>query len=308
MNSSKKWLGYSLLISGIALVMVAVLMAGSTSFAQDGTVEYPEEIPFASDSEDLVERGAYLAWAEIGCASCHIGEALSGDEYFDAVPSGGRAFDLEPWIGEEGTVYASNLTNLQAWSDQEIEDSIRWGVRPDGTIMVQPMAYEAHAGMADADMEAVIAWIRSFEEVENEIPEIELPDGVARADLRPHAAIQEDTPIEYPEGMSDDPVVRGEYLAQHTTHCSYCHGAQADDTADGVPNVEEAPNGSAFGLPTLGQENLIFWTDDQIRTIVKEGVHPLENNRQIVIMPWYAYQYMDDADVDAIIAWLRTLP
>lgn len=313
MNSSKKWAALGLLFVGVALVVVAVSAANRTSFAQDGEVEYPEEIPFASDSDDPVERGAYLAWAEIGCMHCHAGEAAEGEDYFAVAPTGGMSFNLDDWFGVEAVVYASNLTVLQDWTDQEIEDSIRWGVRPDGTTMVQPMAYESHAKMADADMDALIAWMRSFEPVENDVPEIELPEGVTREDLRPHAEIQEDMPVEYPEDMESDPIVRGEYLARYTTHCAYCHGAQAEDLPDGVPDVEAAPNGSAFAggnvaFPTIGQETTIFWTDDNLRTIIQQGVHPQENNRQIVIMPWDAYQYMDDDDVAAIIAWLRTLP
>jgi hypothetical protein len=315
MKTHKYWMAAGLLVVGMALLLVTVMASGGTSFAQDdAAVDYPEAIPFASDSDDPVERGAYLAWAEIGCMHCHTGEVLSGEDYFDAVPSGGKSFNLDDWFGLDAVVYASNLTNLQEWSDDEIEASIRWGVRPDGEIMVQPMAYEAHAGMADADMDAIIAWIRSFEPVESDIPAIELPDDVTRADLRPHAEIPEDFEgVDYPEDMDSDPVVRGEYLAQHTTHCSYCHGQQADDLPDGIPNVEEAPNGSAFAggniiFPSIGQETTIFWTDDQLRTIIQEGVHPQENNRNIVIMPWDAYQYMDDTDVEAIIAWLRTLP
>lgn len=39
---------------------------------------------------------------------------------------------------------------------------VRTGVRPDGSPMLPPMPYPAHAGMTEADLDAILLYLRSL--------------------------------------------------------------------------------------------------------------------------------------------------
>lgn len=302
-------------LSALMLLAVIALLAVGTVLAQDddgegpaepvtteeaeateeaGTVDVPDK-----DSDDIAERGEYLVRVEISCVGCHGAEGYRDDPLGVAL-SGGRAFQLGPI----GTVYAPNLTTLGDWSDQEIENAIRYGVGPDGETLLPPMSYKLHEAMADADMEAIIAYLRTLEPVQNEIPETELGQDFTRERIRTVPAFDEDATYDYPEGMEDDPVVRGEYMVQHTSHCLACHGQPLEGENVGmVPpaNPNAPPTGEMIPMyPALLEDNLSRYTDDDL--------YDLFHDLSLMEMPTYSYQYMVDEDIEALIAWLREQP
>ena len=113
----------------------------------------------ASDMRDPQKRGFYLA--TIGhCMECHTPE-VGGRLDFSNLGKGGREF-AGPW----GKVTSRNITShktagLGAWSDQDIRTAITKGVRRDGTKLKGPMGFNLYATMTDADLSAVVAYIRT---------------------------------------------------------------------------------------------------------------------------------------------------
>ena len=67
-----------------------------------------------------------------------------------------------PW----GKSVTRNLTphesGLKGWSDAEIARAIREGVRRDGTKLNPPMAFSFYKHINDADMAAIIAYLRTL--------------------------------------------------------------------------------------------------------------------------------------------------
>jgi hypothetical protein len=55
-----------------------------------------------------------------------------------------------------------HASGLKGWSDAEIARAIREGVRKDGTALKPPMAYSWYKNINDADMAAIIAYLRSL--------------------------------------------------------------------------------------------------------------------------------------------------
>ena len=49
------------------------------------------------------------------------------------------------------------------------------------------------------------------------------------------------------------------------------------------------------------------WTDDQIKTAMTQGVDP-EGRHLSPIMPFNAFRHMTADDLDAVIAYIRTIP
>jgi mono/diheme cytochrome c family protein len=115
---------------------------------------------------DPVRRGAYLI--TIGhCMECHSTWSRGVFDFKAGLGRGGRVFP--PREGApEGTPpsTASNITSdktagIGAWTDQEIGRAITHGVARNGRMLKPPMAYTYYAGLKEADLADVIAYLRA---------------------------------------------------------------------------------------------------------------------------------------------------
>jgi mono/diheme cytochrome c family protein len=112
--------------------------------------------------DDKVKYGAYLAGPVGHCIECHTPMDNKGRRDWSRVGQGGHPF-AGPW----GIAVARNITphpddGLGAWSDAEIVRAIRQGVRKDGSRLNPPMDYASYAGISEADMAAIVAYLRSL--------------------------------------------------------------------------------------------------------------------------------------------------
>lgn len=114
----------------------------------------------APSPKDALQYGAYLAGPLGHCMDCHT-PWVKGIPDMARVGAGGNPFQ-GPW----GVAVARNLTphesGLKGWSDAEIARAIREGVRRDGTPLKPPMAYPWYRNINDADMKALVAYLRSL--------------------------------------------------------------------------------------------------------------------------------------------------
>ena len=73
-----------------------------------------------------------------------------------------------PW----GTAVIANITShpksgIGAWTDAEIRRALTHGVSRDGRAFKQPMARQDYfSRMTDADIEAIVAWVRTIPPIE----------------------------------------------------------------------------------------------------------------------------------------------
>lgn len=303
-------LNWILLLTG-----VLVLATGLTVFAQE-----PASTPETTDAEGMPDdpilaRGWYIVRVAGRCVQCHAtgGQAALDFEGADplTVDLAGGAPLLSGAVGEEvpfGVVYASNLTTLGEWSDEAIENAIRHGVRPDGTMLLPPMPFESYATMSDEDMAATIAYLKSLTPVENEIPEAELAEGITRETAR---TVPEIVEMEHP-ALPEDATLeeRGAYLGQSVAACVACHGSLTEDGLIDVtgPLAGETLMYTEFGVnpaPDLLSGEISEWTDEGLHGILN-GIKP--NGEPVFVMPVSVFKNLTEEDKAAIIAWLRTQP
>ena len=119
------------------------------------------EKPFAPrDLNDKVKRGFYLA--TIGhCMECHTPMTPAGVEYGNSLGKGGREFH-GPWgISKSVNITSHRTAGIGAWSDAEIKRAITQGISRDGRKMLPPMGYGYYAKMTNADLDAVVAYLRT---------------------------------------------------------------------------------------------------------------------------------------------------
>jgi len=115
---------------------------------------------------DPVRRGAYLA--TIGhCMECHAERTRGVSDYKNSLGRGGRVFPPLPG-SPDGTPdsVAANITSdsaagIGAWSDGEVGRAITHGIARDGHSLKQPMAFAFYAGLKQADLADIIAYLRT---------------------------------------------------------------------------------------------------------------------------------------------------
>lgn len=128
------------------------------------------------DGSDEVAAGAYLVKAA-DCVTCHTvtdkQENLVGPHF-----AGGREFDLPPVPGiiRSANITPDSLTGIGSWSRETFIRTIRErGARAQAMTKVaagEPnsvMPYGVFAGMTDADLGAIYAYLRTVAPVSNEV-------------------------------------------------------------------------------------------------------------------------------------------
>ena len=106
--------------------------------------------------------GFYLA--TIGhCMECHTPFVPpGGPDFANSLGKGGREFP-GPWgVSKSRNITSHKTAGIGDWTDAEIKTAITQGKRKDGTPLKGPMGFQYYAKMTDADLDAVIAWVRTL--------------------------------------------------------------------------------------------------------------------------------------------------
>lgn len=136
----------------------------------------------ATAQSDLVERGRYLSTI-LDCGGCHTHGALAGKPDPTRHLAGS---DIGFGAPGAGVFYPKNLTpdpdtGLGKWTDEQIITAIRRGVRPDGRNLFPMMPWPSYAIMTDADVRALVAYLRSLPPVRYQAPQNAGPNDKAPA-------------------------------------------------------------------------------------------------------------------------------
>lgn len=114
-------------------------------------------------------------------------------------------------------------------------------------------------------------------------------------------------------------VTRGQYLVDNVAACTDCHTPR-DGTGQfitssylsGTPCFAELPSGSCLNAPNLTnhETGLANFTDADVGRMIRDGVRPAGTGDRPLspVMPSYVFHNISDADLDAIVAYLRTVP
>ncbi len=138
--------------------------------------------PAANDAQARrIKRGEYLATTS-GCNDCHTPGTLFGDPDFARRLSGSEL----GWRGPWGVSYARNLTpdaetGLGSWTEKQIVDALRTGMRPNGRALLPPMPWPNLTALSDEDAYALAAYLKSLPPVRHQVPAAVPPDQAASA-------------------------------------------------------------------------------------------------------------------------------
>ena len=126
----------------------------------------------ATEAErDPVRRGRYVV-STVGCSFCHTPVRADGSLVDSMLFAGGQKWTATPF----GDFVSYNLTSdketgLGGWSDDQIKAVLTRGIRPDGSRMLPyPMPWPSYASLTAADLNAVVAYLRTIPPISNRIP------------------------------------------------------------------------------------------------------------------------------------------
>jgi len=273
-----KWVGLGLagLVALLTIGAVGILLLSWSKLNK--TYDVPlTEIAVPSDSA-AAAVGRRLA-AIRGCTGCHEADL------------GGQVLVDEPLLGRFS---AADLTRVAAvYTNAELERAIRHGIRSDGhSVLGMPSAMFYH--LSDADLGAVIAFLRSQPRVDRKLPTNRIGPlghfGLALGKYIPEAAMIDHDAARLSSSKRTDQVAYGQYLAK--TSCTECHGMDLRGSPGGTPGLSVAATYSA----------------DDFRRLMRTGV-PL-GGRQLRLMAEVArgrFAHFTDDEVSALHAFLQTL-
>ena len=198
-------------------------------------------------------------------------------------------------------------------TEDQIVDAIRNARKPDGTFMGPPMSFGWYKNMSDTDVRAIAKYIKSVPAVRNEVPPAtySIPGGP------PENNIFGPIVTSVPDVPKTDIVKYGEYLAGPVGHCMDCHTTYVMGQID---MAQLGRGGNVYARPFIydwaavsanitshPEAGLGSWTDAEIKRAITEGIS--RDGRELLpFMPYWLYKKMEPSDLDAIVAYLRTLP
>ncbi|MEO6985642.1 MAG: c-type cytochrome [Paralcaligenes sp.] len=273
-------------------IAVFALLAGQgvASWAQD---------------DALLMRGKYLMEGVVACANCHIARDDKGHPLFSKGLSGGMLFDDTAFKAYAPNITPDPQTGIGNWTDVQLARAIREGIRPDGTLIGPPMPVPFYRNLSDADLAAIIAYLRAQPVIKNSVPKstyfIPLP-----ANYGPPVGH-----VELP--AMTNTLKYGEYLA-NIGHCMDCHtprnnkGMLVTARLGAGGQLIKWPAGGEAVTPNLtpDESGLKSWSDAQIAHAIRDGVDKDGVHlKRIMAFDWY--RNINDSDMNALIAYLRSL-
>lgn len=283
---------------GLAALLLAAagLFVGGSVWAYDRSMARVYDLPLAAaDSSEAptperLARGRHLGTSLGGCTVCH------GDDL---------ATPMEIDMGPLGRVISPNITmggRMAAYTSAEFRRLIVEGVKRDGRGVTMVMS-GGFRWWPDEDVAAVEAWVRSMPPVTREHPPSAI--GVLGKVADRLDVVELDVARRVagtPRTVAGAPAADATYGAHLVWMCEGCHGEQLSGGISvggpGTPasaNLTPHPEG-------LGRYDLADFTR-ALRQGVKVDGAPLDP-----IMDVKAMRAMSDTEVEALFAYLRTVP
>ena len=278
------------LLTLVSLLVLVGAIAGFAKLNQSYNTTNPVPNIKVQGTAEQIARGEKFANF---CANCHGNHGnlpLSGQDFTEG---GGPPF---------GTLFAPNLTpagDLKNWSDGEIVRAIREGVHKNGRSLVI-MPSDIFHNMSDADVQSIVAYLRSTPAVTPDTPVNNLNIiGALFVNVVPaqtHQAAITQPIVAPPAGTTAD---YGTYLV-NVIGCRQCHGP---DLAGGVAD----PNGGPPAGPNL-TVLVPKWSEAEFMKTIRTGTDPTGKQLNPDEMPWKNISaFASDDDLKAMFAYLKNL-
>jgi mono/diheme cytochrome c family protein len=286
-------------ITSIALGAAAVLVPLTVTTSVVATS--PDSQAFGQ-----IERGRYLTIAA-DCVACHT--VLGGGKPF----AGGRPIET-PF----GNIVTPNITpdldtGIGAWTEDQFDNAVRGGIRPNGQRLYPAMPFTAYTKMSRDDVRAIRAYLNTVAPVRNQVVTNMLPFPFnIRTSMRVWNALYFTSGEFKPEPEKSSEWNRGAYLVQGPGHCAACHTPKSFLGGDKTGEYLRGSYLQGWFAPDITNDaraGLGNWSVDDISTYLKTG----HNRTTAATGPMaevvtYSTSHMTDSDLAAIATYLKSVP
>jgi mono/diheme cytochrome c family protein len=278
------------MIRNLVVGLIALVAAATTAQAQNGAA---------------MARGKYLVDTLMTCHNCHTPRGPNGLN-MDKQLAGGLRFNEPPFDVTASNITSDKETGIGGWSVDDIKKFLTTGVRPNGVPVANVMPTGFYKVLTARDLDAIATYLHSVPPVTNQVPapvyKIPLPQTVVPNAQQPMS-----------ETDLKDKVKRGFYLAT-IAHCMECHSPLGpkgrDFTRMGAGGFElKGPWGVSVSrnITSSKTKGVGGWTDAELKRAITEGISR-DGSKLKPPMGFAFYAKMTPDDLDAIVAWLRTVP
>ena len=293
----RKWIarsavGLTVLVSGAGAAFMVLADMGERKIARRIDVAVTP-VAFRSDAAS-VERGAYL-FKSRGCGDCHGADGAGHVVVEDGKGLLVRSPDITP--APNGVV--------APYTPADWVRTIRHGVKPDGRpVMIMPS--EEYNRLVDADLAAIVAYVRQLAPATGARAEVRLPmpvkalyaAGLVRdASEKIDHSLAPAQPV--PEGIT---TAHGAYVANG---CIGCHGARL--TGGKIAGAPPDWPAAARLAPGPGSALDRYPSAEPFMAMLKTGKRP-DGSSVSKVMPFVSLKEMNEVDVRALYLHLRSLP
>lgn len=260
----------------------------------------------ANAQSDLVKRGDYLVNGILTCGNCHSPKGPAGD-----IPgklfSGGLSWNEPPFKVTASNITQDKETGIGGWTDAQIKTLLRTGTRPNGVHIAMVMPTGFYHIMTERDLDAVVAYLRTIKPINNKVA-----DPIYKMPQAEHVLPGAENL--YTEAMLGDKIKKGFYLAT-IGHCMECHtpmekGMRQWDSRLGAGGFEfPGPWGVSMSrnITSSKTKGIGAWTNAEIERAITTGVSR-DGSHLKPPMGFHYYSTLTAEDLDAVVAYLRTVP
>lgn len=260
--------------------------------------------PLPSDANS-VSRGRHLAEGFGSCGFCHSVNGKPG-----SILSGGR-----PMSDVFGDVAGPNVTVAQSgigdWTEVDVRTLLRENKRPDGVYLYSSF-HKGLEWMSDSDVTAIIAYLRSLPAVDSDVERREV-GFIGRNTTGFFTSVPE--VMGYVPQISESfRVEYGEYLTNSIAGCNRCHARSGGTLSSDefmAGGEEISFDGEVKVAPNITQSKdsgIGNWSEEDLQTYLLTGRTPAGRTIDARFCPVEFYQRATPAEIDAVVAYLRTVP
>jgi len=291
MKKLLKWTGIILLVLILTAALSAFLLMRRADNMMQATYNIDPPMFEIPNDTASINRGMQLASL---CTECH-GTSFEGLDFFND--------------SNLGVIWGPNLTRgkggvVAAYTDKDWIRALRHGVNPQGRGLVIMPSHDYNK-MSREDIASVIAYMKQVFPIEHPTGQNKLtPLGKLILAVGGFGEVFAVKKINHAQGPGGAPARNvgaeyGGYLVD-ISGCRTCHQEQLHGGKHPDPNSPPVPNLTPAG-------KLSNWPLSAFVNTMRSGITPEGKQLNAKYMPYPAFAYMSDGDLEAIYMYLKSL-
>jgi mono/diheme cytochrome c family protein len=257
------------------------------------------------DLDRAAQRGAELVNGFGACGFCHSMDGLTTSPL-----SGGRLMS-DVFGAVRGPNITRAATGIGEWTEVDFKKALRTNIRPDGSE-VSSQLHRGFEWLADTDLTALVAYLRTVAPLDQEISarRTSLVERNTTGFLESRIEVKGYIPALGPQFR----VEYGQYVTDHVARCGSCHTkpggwiASEEYLAGGREVSFDGEYKVAPNITTSKTAGIGSWSEFEVGEYLRSGKTPAGREVNSKFCPVQFYAKAPQEQINAVVAYLRTVP